>query len=299
MADQPSTEVLEEQDALVPTTDDSIPAPEAQAQEALEPTPEPEQPWFSRIPEDPDYHEIASLLETNQRFREKTAAALGRTAKKEYEAAIAERDARIAWYEQERAKAALAAMPEQQRTAYLLNNPQVAMQLQQRPMPPQEAQQQAYFEHTAAEILERGKAMGIPPERADQLANWAAQGNLDRDENGRELPRFEMLRRWEQVIQKDVAYWRQMAGQQRQTATAPRAPQAVQQTQTAVADPPKANPNLGGRGPDTSSRGTRVTTRDGQYRRSEVDSWDPEQILKTFGVGGYSRAVREGRIIDD
>lgn len=303
MAASPSAEVQEELSVSSTTTADTESTPVDLASEASqpvisEPTPE-SRPWLA-LEDDPSswYSALRAKAEEDARFHNVVTSLAGRSRQSQE---VAKVQAKLAEAERQRDLAIIAAqeahlarLEPAQQTEFLAKNPEIALRLREKeklsqPIQPPNPYEQE-IQETYVSLIEDMRLNGLPENWIAELHNRASSGAYAAGPDGQRTP-LQQLRLIEKDRDRFVAEWQKVRASLRPAPVAPAA--------AAVATPSTANMPVNTRlqpgGPDVSSRGSSLPP-NGTFTQAQVDAMNPNEFAKVFGLGGYSQAVRDGRI---
>lgn len=276
--------------ALELEQDDSLALPVAPEGDTLAPIDSPvaeptnaDEDRFYRIPKDePDYDTIRTMLE-DERVRQITKSALGRTEKAQRDGEVALLRAEVARKDQELLQARWDALPPEVQENYRRTNHPVVAKLAERMPDPREAAQVADFQSEYNSLFQEAQARGVPEQRLRELYSHQGWGRTP----------LEAIRSVESHLQKEAAYWATQRRAQAQPVGASARPIPTQAAAPAAAPvTPQTNPGLRGPGPDSTPRGSSQTK--GKIRTSEINN---EDFMNSYVPGSLLKRAHAGEVL--
>lgn len=276
--------------ALELEQDDSLALPVAPEGDTLEPSDSPvaeptnaDEDRFYRIPKDePDYDTIRTMLE-DERVRQITKSALGRTEKAQRDGEVALLRAEVARKDQELLQARWDALPPDVQENYRRTNHPVVAKLAERMPDPREAAQTADFQSEYNALFQEAQARGVPEQRLRELYSHQGWGRTP----------LEAIRSVESHLQKEATFWANQRRAQAQPVGASPRPIPTQAAAPAAAPvTPQTNPGLRGPGPDSTSRG--ATPSKGKIRTSEINN---EDFMNSYVPGSLLKRAHAGEVL--
>lgn len=276
---------------------DSLALPVAPEGDTLEPIDSPvaeptnaDEDRFYRIPKDePDYDTIRTMLE-DERVRQITKSALGRTEKAQRDGEVALLRAEVARKDQELLQARWDALPPEVQENYRRTNHPVVAKLAERMPDPREAAQSADFQSEYNALFQEAQARGVPEQRLRELYSHQGWGRTP----------LEAIRSVESHLQKEATYWAsQRKAQARPVVPAPLNPIPQQGTASVATAPPPTNPGLRAAGPDSTPRGAGAGGVRQRMSRAEYAALGRDGQKRLFpDASALDRAVKAGFFTD-